>query len=270
MDILPFILHPNFQILTKYLPFDESPDELDILYKDGFEIEANRYYTPDTIKHIEDSFRAIVKKYYIEEHYDNLLLMALDKLEVILSSMFELKRLNEYKLRGKEVAQLLLTFKETEPKDYHSIQFKTRLGTAKVTDERVIEFILNLLSDGIRDRNYGIGSFEWTLSEQLFDETAKGKQLSIQKLEVQAKQTIISHKRKEKGLLADFCLYLFKYLESETDMRPQTTKLLPDKMLHLYYDVLVLFELINPNSIDSEPKDYVSSLIRNRLSILNS
>lgn len=270
MDILPFILHPNFQILTKYLPFDESLEELQEMYKDGFEIEANRYYTPETIRHIEDSFCAIVKKYDIEVHYDNLLLMALDKLEVILSSLFELKRLNEYKLRGKEVAQLLLTFKETEPKDYHSIQFKTRLGTAKVTDERVIELVLNLLSDGIRDRNYGIGSFEWTLSEQLFDETPKGKQLSIPKLEVQTKQTIVSHKRKEKVLLADFCLYMFKYLESETDMRPDSTKLLPDRMLHFYYDVLVLFELINPKSIDSEPKDYVSSLLRNRLAIINN
>ena len=270
MDILPFILHPNFQTLTKYLPFDESIEELQGMYMDGFEIEANRYYTPETIKHIEDSFRAIVTKFGIEAHYDNLLLMALDKLEVILSSLFELKRLNEYKLRGKEVAQLLLAFKETEPKDYHSIHFKTRENTTKITDKRVIELILNLLSDGIRDRNYGIGSFEWTLSEQLFDETSKGKQLSIPKLEVQAKQTIISHKRKEKGLLADFCLYMFKYLEGETDMRPEKTKLLPDRMLHFYYDVLVLFELINPNSIDSEPKDYVSSLLRNRLSFLNS
>jgi hypothetical protein len=189
---------------------------------------------------------------------------------VILSSLFELKRLNEYKLRGREVAQLLLTFKETEPKDYHSIQFKTRLGTTKVTDKRVIELVLNLLSEGIRDRNYGIGSFEWTLSEQLFDDTPKGKQLSIPKLEVQAKQTIISHKRKEKGLLADFCLYMFKYLEVETDMRPEKTKLLPDRMLHFYYDVLVLFELIDPNTIESEPKDYVSSLLRNRILILNS
>lgn len=269
MDV-PFVLSPNFTVLVNYFPFEETAEQLQQKYANGFEYLVEFYDNDEDIRRIKEGFQVIAAKYDLSNHYDNLLLIALYKLNITEAALYELRLQHPLQERTKELANLLLAFRQSERKHLNSFALKTFTNAAKVTDGWAIEWILTLLEKGIAKGQYPIGGFDYSLNEKFHDTLPNGdKVLSLQKLKEEAERPVVSYKRMVKSYHADFCLYVYRYLDQETDIRPDKTKLLSDAQLNFFYELMVLLEMINPDTIDSEPKDYIGSLLRNRIKALN-
>lgn len=266
-----FLLHPNFHILSEYLSDSRSAEELHTEFANGYEIVVNRYHTDDLIKSVECRFRKILEKYDLIDHYDNLLMLALDKLNEIEKILDELCLQNEQQLRTKQLAGLLLAHKEAEERTYNSLSLKTtsRFNTVKVDDKKTINWILSIVHDGIRDGKFGsIGDIAFGIANLFFDDTETGKVINNEKLKKEASKPIASYKKEITAYNADFCLHLYWYLDGETAIRPDKNTFVSDEMCNFFFELLVLFELKDPDKISSDAKDYVRSLLTQRAKVL--
>jgi hypothetical protein len=267
--MLYFNPKPNFQTLSKYFQFQYLPEILKQQYSDGYPIVIDWYYTEEAVKAIDDGFKAIVTKYGLMEHYDNLLFLCLGKIQEIEAIQYELNFQYAQKKRTKELAGLLLAFVESPLHQYNGILLKTLKDTAKVSDKKLIQWIGNLIENAVKEGKLPLADFEYSIMEAFFEDSVDGKQLNPLKLKTEASKTIHSPKKQEKVLYADFCFYLYQYLINETVIKANPEALVSDAQLNLYFDLLELFGYINPANIESDNKDYMSALIRNRIKTLN-
>ncbi|HTD99682.1 MAG TPA: hypothetical protein VK668_10355 [Mucilaginibacter sp.] len=238
-------------------------------YADGYPIVIDWYYTEDSVKAIDDGFKAIVNKYALIDHYDNLLFLSLGKIQEIEAILYELNFQYAQKKRTKELAELLLAFGESSLNQYHGILLKTLTKTAKITDKKIIHWIGTLISEGVKKGNLPLTDFEYSIMDAFYVDSENGKDLSIEKLKMEASKTVHAPKKQERSLYADFCFYLYNYLIKETEIKPNSEVLVSDTQLNFYFDLLELFGFIDSSKIGSENKDYLSSLLRNRLKSLH-
>jgi len=265
--MLHFNPYPDFSVLSKYFKFQHLPEELTQQYPDAYPIVIDWYDTEEKVAHIEEGFREIIKKYKLESSFDNLLFLSLGKLQELDSIQYELDFQFAQKKRTKELATLLLFFAESSPYQIHTILFKTNKKSAPIIDKKLIDWIQTIIIQSIKDGKMKLTDFEYGIMDAFFDE--RKEQLDLNKLKIAATQSLISSKKEEKRLIADFCLYLYMYLVNETDIKPNPNSLFSDAMLNFFFDLLTLYELINPDRIQSEPKDYLGTLLKNRIKVLN-
>ena len=226
---------------------------------DGFPIVIDWYDTDEKVQEIEDGFKAILSKYNLNSHYDNLMFMMLTKLQVMEYQAYELDLQYEHKTRARELAQVLLAFKDQNPNHVSSILIKTVTEPVKIADPQVCQWIGKLIKDAINEGGVPLTLLGMEDSKMLTEEQLK--QLATSKIK----------KPSTGGMkyVADFCLHLYLYMIKETSIRPDPNTLLSDTLSNFYFDVLTLFKLIEPTTIESEPKDYISTLLRNRIKKLN-
>lgn len=268
--MLYFNPKPNFKRLNKYYTFPHSVEQMKIYHADGYAIVLNHVYTDEAVAELETGFTALVAKYSLSAYRDDLLFLVLGKIDEHEAILDELYFQYDQRKRTKELAQLLLTVVETPPNQYDSLVLKTLLKTTKLTDKTTLQWIGSSLIDSIQSGNMLAKDFEYRIMTDFFETTENGKVLSPAKLAIEAERKIETPTKGEKASYADICLYLRPYLINETDIRPDPERLFSDAMLNFYFDLLVLFGYLDPNKIMSEPKDYMRTLLNNRIRVLNS
>jgi hypothetical protein len=261
-----FLLHPNFSTLSKYIELQDSLNN-ELNFKDGIEVRVEPFFDSqndlkfcgDHILEIESGFRLICNKYNISEHYDNLMYLSLSMLKEIDELKFHAEDTYAYKKRSKELAQLLLAFKESGERHFTNLMLKTLTSTVKISEPKLMTWICSLIEDSIQNGSvpYHVLGLE---DMQMNDEV---------QLEIKANQRLIIPPVGFKKYYADFCFHLYPYLINETRLRPEANVLLSDAMANFYFDLLVLLEMLNPNEVQSEPQDYIRTILKNRINRLN-
>lgn len=267
--MLYFHLNPNFQILSKYVQFPYSVELMEQYHIDGYDIVLDQIYTDEAVAEIENGFKLILNGYGLEDHYDNLFFLLLCKIQEHEAILDELYFQYTQKKRTKELASLLLTFAESPAKQYDALLLKTFKGTAKISDKPTIKWIGETIKQAILAGKMPLGDYEYRIMKDFFEETTDGLQLNSANLAIEAQKTILSPTNKVKSMYADICLHLYTYLNNETNIKPNADTLFSDAMLNFYFDLLELFGYINADSIASERKDYMGSLLKNRIKKLN-
>ncbi len=211
------------------------------------------YGTEEQIQQIETGFKSILNKFDLSDHYDNLLYVCLNQLDVIENTLIQIDNDFLYKKRAKEFAQLLLFIEKTETRHYHSISFKSNTQTVKVADKELATWLGETIKTAFRPGNFPFSFLG--LEDMRMRSTEELKNLAG------------SNIRKPSGKptrrqLTTFCMLLKAYLEGESELT-NVNALFTDLELNFYFELLVLFGLLNPEEIDSEPKDYVSTMLRN-------
>jgi hypothetical protein len=255
---------PNYQVVSKYYKFPFSPEEMEIRYADGFDIHINHIYTDEAVAAIENGFKHIMQKYSLVSHYDNLLLLTLGKVQETEAILDELYFQYNQRKRTKELANFILTFIESK-RGGNSLSLKTIWQTAKITDDALVSWVLKIIEEAVQSGNMPAGEFQYDIREILFDRTEEGLKFNVAKLKVEVDRTVVSPNKQVRKQHALLCFYLNAYIIGETNLKPNPDTLFSDQQLNLYFDILCLFGYINADNVDSENKDYMSSLLRNQL-----
>lgn len=267
--MLYFNPKPNFQQLSKYYTIPLSKEHQEYYQAHGYDIVINWYDTDEAVENISEGFMSITDKYDLSTHYDNLFYLSLVKIQENEGILDELYFQHGQKKRTKELANLLLGLSITPRKELSSILLKTLKETYKIADSKLMQALSAIIIDGVKQGNLPAGDFEFNIREMFFDNVDGVKQLNIEKLKVASNMIIESPKRREKAMQADFCFFLYAYLVNETDIKADKAVLLSDKQLNFYFDLLALFGYIEVEKIESEEKDYMGTLLKNRIKTLN-
>jgi len=269
--MLYFNPKPDFNKLSKYYKFSEPAETMFQQYSDGYPIIIDWYDSDEKVDAIQNRFTEIINDFGLIEHFDNLLFLVLSKIQDVEAIIDELEFQYHQKKRTKELANLLLTYFEAQPKFVNaSIHLKTRTGAAKLNDPKLIQWLFDSILKGFKEGTMNIADFEYNIRERFFDDTENGKMLSKTKLNIEANAKIDSPNKSIKALQAEFCLYVYLYLRHETEIIENKNAFLSDKLLNFYFELISLFGYIDPNAIESENKDYMSSLIRNQVNKINT
>jgi hypothetical protein len=255
-----FTLHPDIALLEKYeytyMPFLE----IDAVWKEEQRIS------------IEEAFKALVEKYNIVKHYDTLLYICL-----VESNDAELK-LNHihdtYKNynRVKELAQLLLLYKPDKRHRPTNLKVSGVMDTVKLTDKVLVEWVGTTIKNAIEELAFNPSE----LGESVFsfiatDDGSIGS--SRQPLNYAIIERLANQTKRKPGIrernknLSNFLLRVWNFVDNETILTTEPGVRFSDHQLNFLFKVAELFEWLKGIDFDSEDKDYIYTLLGNRIKL---
>lgn len=172
-----------------------------------------------------------------------------------------------------DVSKFLLGFKNAINNPLFQIGIKENVGTIYkpktnsyfIENEEISKWMCQLILDAIENGQYPEHMFGTT-----FTESIAGLKLNSEKhsIDIKSLEYGLNLKNKSYNVLrkrryAQFCLAIKKFLEAHTTLETPKDVKLTDAQANLLFDILVALSYIDKDKIESEPKDYVHSLIRN-------
>jgi hypothetical protein len=267
--MLYFNLRPNYTRIKNYFPWNATPEQLQEANPDGYKVEVDFWDTDERFVKIFNTYSDILKRYDLEEWGDDILLLLLLKYKTVEENIYDLELDYANRKRAKELAQLLLLAKQTPTKKYNKLSVASLTDTAKVSDPEIISWISELLVSAIEKEQYPVSLFGLAAVDMYMEDGVDSKELNIERLKVAATFRITNVSKVIKENQADLCLFLYKYLCDEADMKPDGDQWFSDKLLNFYFDILEMFGYTNRISIESEPKDWTRTFLMNRLKQIN-
>jgi len=266
--MLYFDPQPNYQRIGKYFSWPGTPEQMQEANPHGYLIAIDWWQTKEDILRIENGFITICERYDLTALYDDLLLLFLLKYQQINAIVDELEENYKRTLRVKELASLILLVKQTKADKFKSLSIATPFDSVKIHDPALINWISNDIIKTIENKSYLVSLFGLIAEDMLIDKSNGDYKVTIEKLEL-ASKAFIEPSPKINEQKADFCLNAHKFIITESNIKPDPNVWFSDNLLKFYFEVLVLFGYVNESSIGSEPKDYIRSILWQRLKKLN-
>jgi len=244
-----------------------SIEEFDAEYP-GYEVELltnTVEWSPfDNEEEFEANFKTLLANYQIEDHYDNLMYVVLSVFDAVFTGIQHAHDDYNSKKRARELAQLLLLLKPTQTYKTNSIAFKTPTSDAKINDPILIHWITESLINSIRKFQYSPTQFGDTTHFMLNPSGQfNDQELDYSVLKEMADKRLINPKNTVKRGHFTICYTVYKYLELATTLTASKGTQFSDTQLTFLFELLQLLKQVHIETITSEPKDYMSSLMYN-------
>lgn len=255
-----FLLFPDYNIVSKYSPL---PQPLEVLVEHyvstGYPISLNsrhngteHMFIGTHLEKTKQKLRTLIDDHNLTQHQQSIFFLLLYTYVVIDDAdeylNFNLHRKNQ----TKQLAQFLLALKITPYNKLVSLNLKSvhESGTAKITDPELITWIYK----GIQ--------------QQLEIGSQHPGFMTPHDMELNTEDDLVFHAtqvipRPTRAPIADYFMPLHKYLINETGFKPEGSAHLSDEMARFYFELLTILEVINPDKIQSEPKDYIHACFTN-------
>ena len=264
-----FKVNVDFDRLKEYFP-NHTVEQKALLKSQGgvtlnfeFEMEDEVY---------EEIYQALLKtleSYNLAEHINELyyIIITLD------NQYQDLKYLLEERYRddqsAKEVAQFILAFKSAKPNQAFQLVAKSVTDTAAIKNPVIAKWMTQLIIDAIETKNFPFEVFGESILLHLFGKDFSNKKsISLEHLE--SASTMKIKKPKHSDSLFRFILQIRTYLNDYTDLKTPDSTVLGNTHANLFFDIFELLGYMHRNQIDSEPKDYIHAIFRNKLKLLTS
>lgn len=253
-----FILHPDINLLNKHGYNFIQELQIDAVWKEQQRIEVER------------AFKRLTVKYNIVEHHDTILYICLVESN---NAELQLRRKHDtyksYK-RLKELAQLLLLYKPEQKHKPRTITATSLTNTVKLTDEILIEWLGTIVNNAIEELQFSVAQFgeeAFTLMSNKDGKIIDGKQsLNYHAIEIVAKQHIQKPGIRDRNkYLSSFLFMVFNFLSNETVLTTEPNVKFSDDQLNFLFHVAKLFDWLREDDFESEPKDYIKTLLNNRI-----
>lgn len=262
-----FTLTPNLRTLNRYLTYTTNAH---------WDAEQPNYM-PEPIVSIleweifndevafENRFKELLTKHHLINHYDNIFYLTLYIYDQVWQGIQIAYDDYSSKKRARELAQLLLMLKGTKEGRLDQIVFKSLTDTAKTTDSLLNDWVSITLIEALEHKQFAIGGFGSTVLDMLSDKEhpLKPEPANEAKLKQYAKMRLIHPKNRINKGKVTICLMLYSYLEGETHMKADGEAVFSDAQLNFFFALLELLKQVDRNHIESEPKDYMRTLIMN-------
>ena len=265
--MLYFNPKPNFLVIGKYYSFQEDLATLTKEYSDGIPIVIDWFDTEEKVEKINEAFRSVIEKFDLSNHYDDLLFLCLNKIQEIELIELELIFQSSQQARSKELAKLLLALQDHTHNGNSQIVIKTRKDTVKITDTKLNNWLTKSIVTAVGRGDLSVSDFDLRFKDATIKDSPDALNNEVLK-EILSSPTI-NLKQQGTSLFVDFCLYLYPYLVNETAIKADKNVLFSDSQLNFYFELLELFGYLSRWNIQAENKDYMSSLLWNRIRALN-
>ena len=257
-----FLLFPDYNIISKYSPLPQPLQALLEHYvSTGYPISLNARHNGTEfmfigthLENVKNKLQTFIDDHNLTQHQENILFLLLHTYQLVDDAdeylHFNLHRKNQ----TKQLAQFLLALKSTPDNKLVSLNLKTvhESGTAKITDPELITWIYKGIQQQLESDSQHPGFM-----------TPHDMELTTEEdLNFHATQVI---PRPTRAPIADYFMPLHKYLVNETDFKPEGSAQLSDDMARFYFELLTTLEVIDPDTIQSEPKDYIHSGFTNHV-----
>jgi hypothetical protein len=267
-----FTVTPNLRTLNRYLT--SSTDEEFDHANPGFQLKAMLIESEWSV--FKDTtftkrFTELLEKFQLLSHYDNLLYLTLHIYDQIWSGIQLAYDLYEQKKRARELAQLILTLKETKEGKLDLVTFKSLTHTSKVTDSKVNDWISVTLIKALEEKLFKVGEFGVSILEMLTDKEGPFdfEPVNLHKLKKYATMRLVNPKNRIRKGMVSITLVIHSYLQEETNLQANNKSGISDEQLIFLFELLELLQMISSIEIDSEPKDYLRTTIQNYVNISN-
>jgi len=253
-----FILHPDINLLNKHGYNFIQELQIDAVWKEQQRIE------------LEQAFKRLTVKYNIAEHHDTILYICLVESN---NAELQLRRKHDtyksYK-RLKELTQLLLLFKPDQKYKQRAITATSLTDTVKLTDEILIEWLGTIVNNAIEELHFSVAQFGEKAFALTYDKQGKiidGKQtLNYDAIEGLAKRYIREPGIRDRNkYLSSFLFMVLNFLSYETVLTTEPNVKFSDDQLNFLFHVAKLFDWLHEDDFESEPKDYIKTLLNNRI-----
>jgi hypothetical protein len=263
---------PDYELANKYGYFDFGRMQASVtkLKESMISVEIDSIWTDEQREAVEVGFKALVEQYNISDQYDTLLYICLIESN---QADFEFQLVQDaYKnnKRINELAQLLLLFKPTNKHKRSTIKVSSLIDTVKLSDPLLIEWVGKLVQEAITELNYVPGELGWEVPRFTEGENGslftEGSPLNYTIIEKFAERTIRKPGIRERNrMLVQFLGKVLAFITRETSLTTKDGVRFSDDQLNFLFKVAELFEWIRNDDLDSEPKDYISTLLNNRI-----
>jgi|GEM_PF-4972064 len=253
--------------------FSLKPDVL-LLDRYGYEfiplLEIDAVWKEEQRINIETAFQELAERYKIVQHYDTLLYICL-----VESNNAELKlkgKHDTYKSyrRLKELAQLLLLYNAEQKYKPKTIAVASLTDKVKLNDEVLIEWLGTTIKNAIEEQKFSVAQFgeeAFTLTSNTDGKIIAGKQtLNYNAIEGLAKRYMREPGIRERNkYLSSFLFMVLNFLSNETVLTTKPNVKFSDDQLNFLFYIAKLFDWLQEDDFESEPKDYIKTLLNNRV-----
>ena len=249
-----FLLFPDYTIISKYSPLPQSLEVLLEHYAStGYPISLKAklkgnesMFVGTHLENVKLKLKTVLDDHNLTKHQENILFLLLYNYQLIDDADEYLHFNLHRKSQTKQLAKLLLALKVTPEHQLVSLNLKTvhESGTTKITDQELITWIYKGIQQQLASGSLHPGfmtPFDMALNSE-------------EDLKTHAEQFI---PRPTRAPIADYFMPLHRYLINETDFKPEGNAKLSDDMARFYFELLTILEVIKPDDITSEPKDYI-------------
>jgi hypothetical protein len=265
-----FQIQPDLALLNKHEYLTLSEEELNaaVLNQEKLYVEVDAIYTEEKRRYTEDGFKEILKEYKIEEHYETLLYICLVESnhgEIQFQHKFDAYNRSKF---DKELAQLLLINKPDSTFKPNSIKVSSITDTVKITNDKLITWIGKLINNAIEKGNFTSEELNEAIYGFTADEegriTFDSPLLNYNRIQQVAEQTTRKPGIRERNrFLAPFLFRVLAYLNEETLLYAREGVRFSDEQLNFLFKIAELLEWVKASIIESEPKDYIYTLLAN-------
>lgn len=258
-------LFPDFKRLNSYFPAITNQMISDIEANEGIPV-ALEYYDEDSFIELSNGLKTILTKYNLDDHYTELLYLVLKKDEEIRITYNSLWQNYNDDKTSKEIAEFLLTYKQSNPNQPFQLTAKAFTGSVSVKNTYISRWMCETIYTAIEKQEFPLRLFGTKVLHNLFGSNPFDvNEISTERLETTAKLTPRKPTVKLKRLYVEFCLFIQLYLINQTHLTLPENVLFTDTHTNLFFDLLELLGYLDRDKIESEPKDYVHTMLRNQI-----
>ncbi|TCD16964.1 hypothetical protein EZ456_23740 [Pedobacter psychrodurus] len=264
-SLLKITLNPDLDKLSAYI----SKAMIARYQKTGVYLESTMsesYYNK-----IHDSLIKTFEKNNLIEHKDELLYIILTEDEILGDMMLDAEMQYEELQNTIEVSEFLLAFKRATDNPNFQIGIKENIGTtfkpktqsAYIRNHEISKWMCQLIFDAFEARNYPRHLLGDTFLEQFY----KYNEDPNTPIDLSNLEKVTKLKNKNPSVLkrkkyVELCKYVGKYLELHTHLNTPDGVKLTDARAEFYFDILEALNILNRHTIQSDPKDYITSMFQ--------
>lgn len=254
-----FTVNPDFEIIKKYYFKDADEDAFYGLIAD-FKDSGCRYdshIAQDQTEQEKDEFlkdfAAILNKYNLVTHYENLLYISLYLYERYWDTYASWHQYYESEKRAVQLAKLVDFLHSISDDKTIDISFKNGSKKAKLDDKHLSNWIKQVILGAVQQANFPLVFGDYALN------TLKG--LTPDEFKAISKHKAKNPKADYNSAVARFCLSLYRFINVETVLKASEGSRFSDAQCNFFFEICSLFKMLSPENISSEPKDYTRSIL---------
>jgi hypothetical protein len=266
-----FTLMPDAELLFKcgYLTsYRKQLLSKELLLNGIVQIEIDSIWEEQEGKTVEQRFSELVGDFDLLEHRDTLLYVVLLESNHADVAYQLVHDTYTQRLRDKQLAQFLMLYKPGNKRLPTNIKVSSLEKTVKLTDSGLLMWFGDLVKQFLQRGEFIPGEHGSSLFKFLQTDDSQidsKQQLNYAVIEAISSLTIKKPNIRDRNKhLASFLLVVWNVLDRETPLRAVQGAKFSDHQIKFLFEVAEIFGWLNRLQIDSEPKDYLYSLLNNQ------
>lgn len=268
MSIIKVKLNPDLEKLKTYL----GEWHFKTFTKQGY-AQLELALSEDQYQRYSDGLKEVIEKYKLQEVCEELLYVIFKEDEILGDGIRNDQQRHDYLENTIDVSKFLLAFKNSQDNPNFQIGVKENTGTENrpnnknyfIKNDEISKWMCQLICDALESGNIPYGLVDEKSMESIFPLNLSKEQrpISIDDLQRGANLQNKSFTVYRRKRYVEFCYQIKDILEKYTTLRSPMGVKITDAQANLFFEILSVLDYLDPEKINSEPKDFLNTMTRN-------